>query len=172
MKRTVLTIALLVTTAPVTARADTVTLSTGECAKLVQHVPADDVTYKPGVDVRGKPVVPADLGGGSAITMPEEIHIQIGVDLADRLALRNSKLTPPPTPGLPGPPSASPAVRPVMPFEGKGHVGVLSVKGNDVFWNGERIAPQDEVLLAEACRKGLSDAGVILPTPKPTPPKP
>jgi hypothetical protein len=172
MKRTVLTIALLMTTAALAAETATVTLSSGDCAKLVQHVPADDVTYRPGVDVRGKPVVPADLGGGSAITMPEEIHIQIGVDLADRLALRNSRLTPPPTPGLPGPPSAQPTTRPALPFEGKGHVGVLSVKGNDVFWNGERIAPQDEVLLAEACRKGLSDAGIILPTHKPESPKP
>jgi len=143
------------------ARAETVTLSTGDCSKLVAHQPADDVTYKPGVDVRGKPVVPADLGGGSAVKIPESIDIQIGIDLADRLALRDARK------------SGAPATtRKVLPFEGKAPLGTLSVKGNDVYWNGERIAPQDELLLAEACHKGLTAAGVTLPTSKPKPPNP
>lgn len=145
------------------------TVSSDACRRLVQHQPADDVTYKPGVDVRGNPVVPADLNAGGGITLPEEIHIQIGIDLADRLARRGA--APPPAPGLPGTPTPA-LTRPVLPFEGRGHVGVLSVKGNDVLWNGERIAPQEELLLAEACRQGLKDAGVLLPAAKPTPPKP
>ena len=95
-----------------------------------------------------------------------------GIDLADRLARRRAGTPPAPMPGLPGPPSAEPVTRPVLPFEGKGHLGVLSVKGNDVFWNGERIAPQEELLLAEACRQGLKDAGVLLPAVKPATPKP
>jgi hypothetical protein len=161
VKRCLAVAAILSLTSPVLA--DTLTLSTSDCRRLVQHVPSDDVTYKPGVDVRGKPVVPADLGGDSPIVLPEEINIQIGIDLADRLALRGARGTPT-TPGVPGPTAAA---RPVMPFEGKGHIGVLSVKGNDVFWNGARIAPQDEVLLAEACRTGLNEAGVVLPEPKP-----
>ena len=138
----------------------------------MQHVPADDVTYKPGVDVRGKPVVPADLGSGSAITIPDKINIQIGIDLADRLALRDARRTQPITLGLPGTPTPPQPVRKVMPFEGKAAIGTLTIKGNEAFWNGERIAPQDEVSLAEACRKGLTDAGVTLPTQKPAPPKP
>ena len=120
--------------------AETVTLSTGDCRKLVQHVPADDVTYKPGVDVRGKPVVPADLGSGSAITIPDKINIQIGIDLADRLALRDARRTQPITPGLPGTPTPPQPVRKVMPFEGKAAIGTLTIKGNEAFWNGERIA--------------------------------
>lgn len=31
------------------------------CRLRAQHVAAADVTYKPGVDVHGNPVVPADL---------------------------------------------------------------------------------------------------------------
>ena len=151
-----------------TAQAETVALSTGDCTKLVEHVPADGVIYKPGVDVRGKAVVPADLGAGSAITMPEEINIQIGIDLADRMALRDSKRAGT-NPGVPGPTTG--VTRKVMPYAGVGHVGVLSIKGNDAFWNGERIATQDQVLLVEACRKGLTAAGVTLPTRKPGPPK-
>ena len=154
------------------AELETITVYGPAGQRLVQHRPADDVTYKPGVDVRGKPVVPADLNSSGGITLPEEIHIQIGIDLADRLARRRAGTPPAPMPGLPGPPSAEPVTRPVLPFEGKGHLGVLSVKGNDVFWNGERIAPQEELLLAEACRQGLKDAGVLLPAVKPATPKP
>ncbi len=152
------------------AYAETVKLSTGDCTKLVQHQPADDVTYKPGVDVRGKAVVPADLGGGTTMQIPEEINIQIGIDVADRLALRDARRrnAQPTIPGLP----PSPAVRKVLPYEGKAPMGMLTIKGNDAYWNGERIAPQDEALLAEACSKGLTAAGVTLPTRKPTPPKP
>ena len=109
----------------VAARAETVALSTADCKKLVQHVPADDVTYKPGVDVRGKAVAPADLGGGYNVNIPEEINIQIGIDLADRLGLRAARRTPP-TPGLPGAPTPSPA-RKVMPFEGKAPIGTLII---------------------------------------------
>ena len=134
-----------------------VALSKQACARLVQHVPADDVTYKPGVDVRGKPVVPADLGGGPAIVLPDEINIQIGIDLADRLALREARR---PTPGVPGPTAP---IRRVLPFEGKAALGELTIKGNDAFWNGTRIAPQDEILLAEACRKSLETAAPAKP---------
>ncbi len=151
------------------AQAENVSLSASACQQMVQHVPADDVTYKPGVDVHGKPVVPADLGGGPTITMPDQIDIQIGIDLADRLALRDVKKAQAPTPGLPGSMTPAQPVRKVLPYEGKASMGVLTIKGNDAFWNGERIAPQDEVLLAEACRKGMAAAGMILPTPKPKP---
>jgi hypothetical protein len=59
-----------------------------------------------------------------------------------------------------------------MPYEGKAPIGTLTIKGNDAFWNGERIAAQDEALLAEACRQGLTAAGVTLPNRKPEAPKP
>lgn len=154
-----------------TAQAETVKLSTGDCTKLVQHVPRDDVTYTPGVDVHGKAVAPADLGGGYNMQIPDEINIQIGIDLADRLALRDARKNNAAPSSIPGLPPSTP-VRKVLPYEGKASIGTLTIRGNDAYWNGERIASQDEVLLAEACRKGLSDAGVTLPTPKPAPPKP
>jgi hypothetical protein len=152
------------------ASAETVKLSTGDCTKLVQHRPADDVTYKPGVDVRGKAVAPADLGGGYNMQIPDEINIQIGIDLADRLALRDARKNSQAGAGA-GLPAQTP-VRKVLPYSGTAPIGQLTVKGNDIYWNGERIAPQDEALLAEACSKGLTAAGVPLPSRKPAPPKP
>lgn len=49
-----------------------------DCAKLVEHHPAPDVAYRPGVDVRGKPVPPADLPGSdfSAI-LPDHVAFDV-----------------------------------------------------------------------------------------------
>ena len=43
---------------------DRVAVSRADCQRLVAHVPAADVAYKPGVDVHGKAVASADLPGG------------------------------------------------------------------------------------------------------------
>ena len=143
-------------------RAETVVLSSADCRKLVQHVPADGVTFQPGVGARGKAVAPADLGGGYNMQIPEEINIQIGIDLADRMGLRAARRQA----TQPGNSTTTPPVRKVMPYEGKAALGLLTIKGNDAFWNGERLVPQDEKLLAEACSKGLTAAGVPPEPPK------
>lgn len=137
------------------ANAETVSLNASDCQRLVRHVPADDVTYKPGVDVRGNAVAPADLGGGYNLAIPEEINIQIGIDLADRLGLQENLRSG----GNPG----APTVRKVLPYEGKAALGLVTIKGNDVLWNGERITPQDELILAEACRQGMEEARNLTP---------
>ena len=120
------------------AAAETVTISTADCRRLVDHAGSAD--YRPGVDVRGRPVAPADLPGGQTIDLPEVIEIPLTVDVARRLGR-----------GL----------------EGKAPLGALTVKGNDLFWNGRRLQSQDEVLMAEACRSSLRARGIVLPEPKP-----
>tara|TARA_R110000868_G_scaffold248788_4_gene505342 strand:+ start:148 stop:645 length:498 start_codon:yes stop_codon:yes gene_type:complete len=145
------------------AQAETISLAASDCQRLVRHVPADDVTYKPGIDVRGKAVAPADLGGGYGIDIPEDIHIDIGIDLADRLGLREDLRS--------GDDANAPVVRKVLPYEGKAALGLVTIKGGDVFWNGERITSQDEAILAEACRQSLEEVGTILPIDKPEPPQ-
>ncbi|RMD62947.1 MAG: hypothetical protein D6826_06185, partial [Alphaproteobacteria bacterium] len=65
----------------------TARLTKSDCARLVKHVPAPDVAYRPGVDVRGRPVTPADVDGGVSIAVPETIEIPIKVDLQDRFGL-------------------------------------------------------------------------------------
>lgn len=60
---------------------DTVMIDHAACRALVRHQPADDVTYKPGVDVHGKPVVEADINA-APITIPETVRFNITVDVA------------------------------------------------------------------------------------------
>src|SRR3546814_1346815 len=44
---------------PAAAAGGYLTLSAEDCTRLARHYPADDVTYRPGRDVRGKAVAPA-----------------------------------------------------------------------------------------------------------------
>ena len=55
-----------------------------ECLTLKEHKPAMGVIYQPGVDVRGKPVVPADMNA-PVINVPDVMTIPLSVDLAKRL---------------------------------------------------------------------------------------
>lgn len=48
-----------------------------------------DAEYKPGVDVTGKPVVEADLGG-NAIAVPDPVRFHLSVDMAEYLGLAGS----------------------------------------------------------------------------------
>ncbi|NFV79934.1 hypothetical protein [Magnetospirillum aberrantis] len=41
-----------------------------DCSRLIRHVPAPDVAYKPGVDVHGRAVAPADMPGSGADAIP------------------------------------------------------------------------------------------------------
>jgi hypothetical protein len=137
------------------AQARTITVRATECQRLVQHASTNNAAYTPGVDVRGKAVAPADLDGGSNMIVPEAIDIQIGVDLADRMGLQDSAV-------------GADAKRKVLPYEGKVPLGTITVKGQDVFWNGERIVPQDQVLLAEACKLSMTPpSDPPLPSRKP-----
>lgn len=63
---------------PVTAAETVIRIPRADCARLVEHRSAPDVAYKPGVDVRGKKVAPADLPGSSAaIKAPKQVEIEI-----------------------------------------------------------------------------------------------
>ncbi|MGB8274515.1 MAG: hypothetical protein WCF16_04500, partial [Alphaproteobacteria bacterium] len=61
---------------------DIVVLSRADCQLLVRHVPAPDVAFAPGRDAYGRPVAPADLGGGyEDVKVPDEITFPVEIDL-------------------------------------------------------------------------------------------
>ena len=65
----------------------TVAITRTDCARLVAHVLAPDVAYRPGVDVYGREVAPADLGGAPRIELPETILIGIEINLLERFGI-------------------------------------------------------------------------------------
>lgn len=109
------------------------------CQALVKHVPDADVAYQPGIDVRGKAVVPADLppeqGGVVPLTLPQEITIPLTVDLMSFLNLNNAALP------------ASAMKRNDL------QLGTLTIKGDQVLYNGQPLTNTQQDNLAVLCLK-------------------
>ncbi|NQV22527.1 MAG: hypothetical protein HQ511_14025 [Rhodospirillales bacterium] len=111
-------------------------LSEADCRLLTRHDPAPDVAYQPGVDVHGRTVVPADLGGAPPIKAPETFTIDIDVFLADRLGI--------------------PADR--KQFVPEANVAVVTVDGDRVYFDGQPLSDLNQQAIAEACQKKFDDS--------------
>lgn len=68
-----------------TAQAYAQDTSSALCRILADHESAKGVAYQSGVDVHGKPVVPADYNNGGQSMVPDVVKIPLTVDLAKRL---------------------------------------------------------------------------------------
>lgn len=114
----------------------TVSIDATTCRLLERHVPAPDVAYRPGVDVHGEPVVPADLH--PRIEVPRRLAFEITIDPFDdsgRLA---------PEPGFAGSRFESTEI-PV------GGVSVDTLTG-EITYEGRILQPADRQALVLACR--------------------
>ena len=111
------------------------TIDTRLCQQLVKHTPSADVAYQAGVDVRGKPVVPADLDSNVNMALPEELTIPLTADLIQFLKMDSSALP------------ASAMVRNDIPL------GNLTVRGDKVLFNGKPLTGEQQDNLAVLCLK-------------------
>ncbi|MEX0694654.1 MAG: hypothetical protein WD075_09440 [Rhodospirillales bacterium] len=69
-----------------------VRISKPDCQRVVRHQASADVAYKPGVDVRGNAVAPAEASGGFTIPLPDVFEFNITRDLAAYLGGAEDKL--------------------------------------------------------------------------------
>jgi len=109
-----------------------------DCQRLVKHVPAPGVTYRPGVDVNGDPVVAADLGGAVRIDLPEAFVVPIEVKLFERF-------------GIPPDPAS---------YEADLIVGAVVV-GLDgrAYFNGQPLQDEEAAEIAAKCQEILRRGG-------------
>ena len=140
-----LALACLALNAP--ARAETITVTTADCATLTRHMPAPDVAYKSGVDVHGKKVAPADLPGSNAIAVPEIVNIPITIDLAARygaciLGFGGASVRY----GIPATSNL---------FKGEAYAGTARVRVSDgrAWFNGKPLSSNEAHALAQLCQK-------------------
>ena len=107
-------------------------MTTADCATLARHVPSADVAYKPGVDVHGKKVAPADLPGSNSIAVPKIVNIPITIDLAARYGI-------PATSNL---------------FKGEAYAGTARVRVSDgrAWFNGKSLLSNEANALAQLCQ--------------------
>jgi hypothetical protein len=93
--------------------------------------------YVPGVDVRGNPVAPADLGGAPRITLPEELVLPVTPDVFTFLGR--------------DPPRGLDQLRV--------NVGELRIRLSDgrTTFNGQPLGPAADAELVAACRQLLAN---------------
>ena len=70
--------AFMLATGYVQAANNRVKMSAPDCRKLVQFQSRSNVTYKPGVDVRGRKVVGANLARGPTLKLPSTVEFKMG----------------------------------------------------------------------------------------------
>lgn len=111
------------------AMAQTVVIEQAACRAMVQHQPAGDVAYQPGVDADGNPVVGADLYA-SPIQLPETISFDITVDV-----MKYAGIAPP------------------KGVEGQAVIGRVDVaKDGRMYFNGQPMEGQSEAALRALCK--------------------
>lgn len=98
------------------------------CKYFIAHQPVDDVAFKSGKDVKGKPVVEADLSPSPVMT-PENIEFDLTLDMAEYLKIQTPA-------GL----------------EGQAKIGRISIdrQGNALF-NGEPLDGDSNAALRALC---------------------
>lgn len=107
----------------------TVQITESDCSRLVTHVAAADVNYRPGVDVNGNAVAPADLNPQPQIAVPEVISIPVTIDLATDLGIDT-------------------------PFLARPSVGEVQVtRDGRVSFNGQPIGDSAQHELARRCQQ-------------------
>lgn len=123
---------------PAAAEDGYLTISEDDCARLARHYPADDVTYRAGRDVRGKPVVPADLNGETALIMPQSVVIPIELDLFERYGIPANQAN----------------------FKGDVFIGevVVDVASGRAIFNGQPLQSDAEAELAARCQRILRES--------------
>lgn len=122
---------LLLLVAPAGAETTTITVTKAECRNVVAHTPDASVAYTPGVTADGRPVAPADLGGGARIKVPESFSMQINIDLQERFGLPANK----------------------GQYMGELNAGKVEFKDGKLTYNGQELATGAQNAVAEACRK-------------------
>ncbi|MBP2299536.1 hypothetical protein [Azospirillum picis] len=101
------------------------------CRAMVAHRPAPDVQYRPGVDVHGRPVAPADLPGSGGAQPPIPVDLPLSVELARRMGIAL-----PSAPGLPDEMTAA----------------WLTVVGDQLYLNGQPMEAASEERVYAYCR--------------------
>lgn len=111
-------------------------ISPSACRKVTVGSTSPDVEYKPGVDVKGRAVVPAEgPGGGLDPAMGRKIldviRIPISVDLAKRMGLGGNGTR----------------------FGSEIPLGEVTLRGNQMYLDGAPLTNTEQNQISEACRR-------------------
>jgi len=125
-----------------------VTLET--CRQLTNYIPADDVAYKAGVDVRGKAVKPADVESNSTysdlIELNKEISFRLILDVATFAKSRGNTTIPL---------DAQKGIRGEIPL------GLVTIKEGIVTLDGKPLSADQQKQVYLLCEESKKKQGKI-----------
>ncbi|MBN2751138.1 MAG: hypothetical protein JXQ84_00365 [Rhodospirillaceae bacterium] len=107
--------------------------SDDSCVRAVRTLRTDGADYKPGVDVYGRSVAPADVQPTLNIAPPQVIEFPVTLDVAKRLGFDTRG-----------------------PLEAKTTVAIVRIENGRVTVNGQEIQADDRADLIAACRAAKS----------------
>lgn len=106
-----------------------------DCLLLEEHIPDDDVNYKPDVDVRGNALVPAEINNGNSLGLGENgfsfymTHDALkDNEIAEKFGLTDAQ-------------------------EGRMILGRITVLDGDVLWNGSSMKSTERDQVYALCRE-------------------
>ena len=116
------------------------------CQYVIKHIPDADVTYRPGEDVEGRKVAPADLN-------PSPINKTIEHEIAIKLFNNTAQVFGLPAPQLPqpGPPGETPTTVPLV--ETETDIGYITLKNGEAYLNGHPLSGDQQDALAVLCKQ-------------------
>ena len=104
----------------------------GPSVLLDSSVCAEGARYQPGIDVRGKPVAPADLDDADmGDELMESINVTLKLDIAQKLGIPTQMLT------------------------GEAQIGTITrAENGDLLLNGKKLSRPSAVEIAALCQQG------------------
>lgn len=112
------------------------------CRAVTRHVPDADVAYKPGVDVNGRPVVPADIDPPTDYHLDDSFELRLTSDAAKAFGLKVPQLA---STGSGSDPNA-PGVTTDTVF------GYITLKHGKAYLNGKPLDNPAQNQLAILCK--------------------
>lgn len=124
-----------------------------DCRILTEHIPKNDVAYKAGVDVRGRPVKPADISPAQDFGLNDGISFLLILDVAEEnRGLQNGGLQNRDLQNGDGG-NADKQFRDHPGLEGKINLGRIMIKDGKATLDGKSLAVQHQMELNEFCQK-------------------
>jgi hypothetical protein len=110
----------------------TIAVARSDCRLAIEHAATADVDFEPGVDVHGRPVVPAD-GGRSGVALPDIVSVFVSAEVRNTFQLGDDS--------------------PLLSFDAG--IGVVEYEPSSgrLLFNGVPLRERDEQALAALCRE-------------------
>ena len=117
------------------------------CRYVTKHIPDADVDYKPGVDVHGKKVVPADITPPTDYGLENSFNLRLTTDAVRAFGIKVPEIRS----NVSGSNPNSSAVTSDTAF------GYITLKNGKPFLNGKPLDPAGQSQLAILCKSQLQE---------------